>query len=22
MTHAWDDDLKPAEFRLWAQGLH
>jgi glucose/arabinose dehydrogenase len=22
VTHAWDDDLKPAEFRLWAQGLH
>ena len=22
VTHAWEDDLKPAEFRLWAQGLH
>ncbi len=22
VSHAWDDDLKPAEFRLFAQGLH
>jgi hypothetical protein len=22
VSHAWDDDLKPAEFKLFAQGLH